>query len=79
MKKVRELSIKEMTLEEKNDSLLDSFILTMATDYALFSEPGELDRYYELSMKDCLGGLLLDHRRRSSERRGSICLHTRFG
>ena len=45
------MGIKEMTLEEKHDSLLDSFILAMATDYTLFSELGELDRYYEFSVK----------------------------
>jgi hypothetical protein len=51
LRKVWDLGIKEMSLEEKHDSLLDSFILTMATDYALFSELGELDRYYEFSVK----------------------------
>ena len=45
------MGIKEMPLEEKYDSLLDSFILTMATDYALFRELGELDKYYDFSVE----------------------------
>jgi hypothetical protein len=41
------LDIKEMPLEEKYDNLLDSFILTMATDYALFKELDTVDKYLE--------------------------------
>jgi len=40
-----------MSLEEKYDNLLDSFILTMATDFALFEELGEVDRYLDLHVK----------------------------
>jgi hypothetical protein len=41
------VDIKEMPLEEQYDNLLDSFILTMATDYALFTELGAVDKYLE--------------------------------
>jgi hypothetical protein len=45
------IDFKEMSLQEKYDNLLESFILTMATDYALFEELGEVDKYLDMHMK----------------------------
>lgn len=45
---MKDLDIKEMSLQEKYDQLLESFILTMATDYALFEELGAVDRYLDM-------------------------------
>jgi hypothetical protein len=50
-KEMTSLAVKEMSLEEKYDNLLDSFVLTMATDYALFEELGEVDRYLEMHVQ----------------------------
>jgi len=45
------LEIKEMPLEEKYDTLLDNYILTIATDYAFCKELGVLDKYFDLSVR----------------------------
>ncbi|MFX0204194.1 MAG: hypothetical protein ACFFCW_49485 [Candidatus Hodarchaeota archaeon] len=48
---MKNLDFKEMSLQEKYDSLLESFIMTMAIDYALFEELGEDDRYLDMHVK----------------------------
>ncbi len=40
-----------MPLKEKYGTLLDNYMLTMATDYALFEELGVVDKYFDLSVK----------------------------
>lgn len=48
---MKKLDIEEMPLHEKYDTLLESFILTMATDYALFEELGQVERYLDMHVK----------------------------
>jgi hypothetical protein len=45
---MRNVDIREMSLQEKYDQLLESFLLTMATDYALFEELEVVDRYLDM-------------------------------
>jgi len=48
---MKKLDIEEMSLPEKYNGLLESFLLTMATDYALFEELNEVDRYLDFHVK----------------------------
>ncbi len=50
-KQVRDLSIKEMPLEEKYDRVLDDYLLSIATGYALHKELGVVDKCFDLSVK----------------------------
>jgi len=46
-KVVRNLAMKEMSLEEKYEKLLDTYLLYRATSYALHKELGTVDKYIE--------------------------------
>ena len=42
------MEVKEMPLEEKYDKLIDSYLMTYATSYALFKELGVEDKFLDL-------------------------------
>jgi len=48
---VRDLDIKEMSIEERYDRLLDDYLLDVATDYAVLKELGGVDKQLDLSVK----------------------------
>jgi len=50
-KEVRNLKIKEMPIEEKYDRLLDTYLLAIATGYALHKELGVVDKSNDLWVK----------------------------
>lgn len=45
------MEIKEMPSEEKFDRLLDDFLLSVITGYALHKELGVIDKYLDMSIK----------------------------
>ena len=51
MKEMRDLEIKEMSLEEKYDKLYDQYVLTDVIAIAFVKEKGLTDEYLEYSMK----------------------------
>ena len=48
---MRDLDIKEMSIEERYDRLLDDYLLDVATDYAVLKELGGVDKQLDLSVK----------------------------
>ena len=48
---VIDLEIKEMSIDERYDRLLDDYLLDVATDYAILKEFGGVDKQIDLSVK----------------------------